>query len=625
MTTDMWITLILLAAAIFMFVTEWLRVDVVAFGVVVALMLTGILTVDEALAGFSNSAVLTIAALFVAGGATMQTGLAAAIGRRILRVGGTNPVRLTLVLMGAVALLSGFLSDTGTVALLLPAALALAYDAKIAPSKLLIPLSYGALLGGALTLIGTTPNLIVADLLNEHGEAGFGFFSFTPIGLALLAAGMLFILLIGRKLLPERVSAIEGQPVENPAELIDHYRLPGNMYHLRVRRTSGLIGKPLSESGFRQEYRINVIEIQRRKEPRRVQTLGQMLGEGEQAPVERESIQPTPETVIELDDILVVQGEASKITRASNAWNLGVRPVGRGEDDLLVNKEIGIAEVLLPPRSGLAGRTVVEMRFGSRYRLNVLGLSRPGINTQPDLKTTPLRFGDILLVQGPWDNILALRRNGRDFVVLGQPEAIMGPPRSEKAGIALMIMAGMLVLMITNVVSIAAASMLAALLMVLTGCLSMDEAYRAIDWKSIILIAGMLPMSTALTKTGAIEAAAEGFTNALGGLGPMAVLAALFVVTSTFTQVLSNTATTVLIAPIALAAAYTLGVAPQPFLMTVAIAASMAFGSPVASPANTLVMAAGNYRFRDYLKVGLPMIAVMLAVTVLVVPLIFPF
>lgn len=621
----MWITIGILAAAILLFVTEWLRVDVVAFCVVVSLILFNVLTVDEALAGFSNPIVLTIAALFIVGGATLRTGLAANIGRRILRIGGNNPLRLTFVMMFAVAILSSFLSDTGTVALLLPAVLVLAHEAKLPPSKLLIPLSYGALLGGAITLIGTTPNLIVSELLAEQGLPAFGFFSFSPIGLLLLVFGILFMLTIGRKLLPERRSKIEGQPVDNPAELIDLYRLPGNLFHLRVRRTSGLRGKPLHESGFREEYGVNVLEVLRRVEPRRVQPFGRRHEAASSSSVMRESHHPLPDMELELDDLLIVQGEISQVTRASSHWNLGVRPVNSDEDGQLITKEIGIAEVLLPPRSKLAGKNIIELRFGTLYNLNVLGIVRPRTDTQPDPKSTALQFGDILLVQGPWENILDLRKSPRDFVVLGQPEAYMGAPRSKKAGLALMIMIGMLALMITNLVSIATASLLAALMMVLCGCLSMDDAYQSIDWKSIILIAGMLPMSTALTKTGAISLAADSFTTALGSLGPVAVLAALFLVTSLFTQVLSNTATAVLIGPIALAAASTLGLQPHAFLMSVAIAASMAFASPVASPVNTLVMGAGNYRFKDYLKVGMPMILLMLVISVLALPVLFPF
>ena len=621
----MWISLIILVGAIVLFITERLRVDVVAFGVVVVLMISGVLTVEEALAGFSNSAVLTIAALFVVGGATMQTGLAAQIGRRILAIGGTRPLRLTFVLIAAVALLSSFLSDTGTVALLLPAALMLAQDAKMAPSKLLIPLSYGALLGGAMTLIGTTPNLIVSEILVEDGLPGFSFFSFTPIGSLLLVAGITFMLLIGRRLLPDRKSSIDSQPVENPAELLDLYRLPGNLFHLRIRRSSGLIGRSLASTRFREDLGLNVLGILRRTEPRLAAAFSERLTIGEHPRHERESLVPTPDLMLELDDILITQGKPTQVTHASSVWNMGVRAVNAEEDDGLITKEIGIAEVLLPPRSGLVGKTIVDLHFGSRYRLNVLGLSRPGADDPTDIKTARLRFGDILLVQGPWENILKMRKNRKDFVVLGQPEASMGAPRGEKAGLALGIMLLMLGLMITNLVSVAAASLLAALLMVLLGCLSMDDAYQAIDWKSIILIAGMLPMSTALAKTGLIDLAASGFTNLLGELGPLAVLGALFLVTSLFTQVLSNTATTVLIAPIALTTAQSLGVAPQAFMMAVAIAASMAFASPVASPVNTLVMGAGDYRFSDYLRVGLPMILVMFLVSMLALPILFSF
>lgn len=625
MNLEMWITLIILAAAIILFITERLRVDIVAFGVVVILMITGILTVDEALAGFSNSAVLTIAALFIVGGATMQTGLANSIGRRILTIGGANQTRLMVVLMAAVALLSSFLSDTGTVALLLPAALVLAKGAKLAPSKLLIPLSYGALLGGAITLIGTTPNLIVTEILAENKLEAFTFFSFTPIGAVLLVAGVLFMLLIGRKLLPDRRAKIETQPVENPAELIDLYRLPGNLFHLRVRRHSGLVGQLLAESQLRDEFGINVIGVLRRSSPGLVHSLGGRIG-GEDQPIdERVSLVPQPEMELERDDILVVQGSMDQVTRASSKWKLGMQAVNTEEDDQLITKEVGIAEVLLPPRSALVGKNISDLRFGTIYSLNVLGLNRPGSQVRLDVKNARLYFGDILLVQGPWENILALRKFRKDFVVLGQPEASMGAPRSNKAGLALAVMVLMLGLMITNVVSVAAASLTAALLMVLLGCLSMDDAYQAIDWKSIILIAGMLPMSTALTKTGLIDLAANGFTEALGSMGPLAVLAALFLVTSLFTQVLSNTATTVLIAPIALAAAQTLDVNAQAFMMAVAIAASMAFASPVASPVNTLVMGAGDYRFGDYLKIGLPMILVMFLVSLAALPFLFPF
>jgi di/tricarboxylate transporter len=283
-----------------------------------------------------------------------------------------------------------------------------------------------------------------------------------------------------------------------------------------------------------------------------------------------------------------------------------------------------LAEVLLPPRSDLVGKTLGGLRFGTLYKLTVLGINRPGNTKKLDLKETVLHFGDILLVQGSWKNILALRQHPYDFVVMGQPETMVGAPYRHKAPVALLILVGMLALMVTGVVSVTAAGMLAALAMVFAGCLTMDEAYEAIDWKSVVLIAGMLPMSLALEQVEMVKLVAQGFSDNLGNAGPLIVMGGLFIMTSIFTQVLSNTATTVLVAPIALATAQELGVRPYAFLMAVAIAASMAFASPVASPVNTLVMGAGNYRFGDYIKVGIPMILVLMLVTVLVLPVIFP-
>jgi di/tricarboxylate transporter len=286
---------------------------------------------------------------------------------------------------------------------------------------------------------------------------------------------------------------------------------------------------------------------------------------------------------------------------------------------------VGVAEVLLPPRASLVGKTVVDARFGTRYHLTVLAIHRPGIHKNLSLKETRLRFGDTLLVQGPWSNIQALRKYRRDFVVMGQPEEMVAAPSRKRAPLALLILFGMLFLMITNLVPVVTASMLAALMMVLTGCVSIDDAYEAVDWKSIVLVACMIPMSIALVNVGLVELFAQGITNSLGSLGPLVVLAGLYALTSLFTQVLSNTATAVLIAPIALAAAQGMGVQPYAFLMGVAISASMAFASPVASPVNTLVMGAGDYRFSDYVKAGMPMIAITLLISLLVLPLLWPF
>jgi di/tricarboxylate transporter len=623
MTLEMWLALGILIAAIILFVTEWLRVDVVAIAVMVSLMLTGLLTAQEAIAGFSNPAVLTIAALFIVGGGVMQTGLAAAIGERILKIAGTHPGRLTVVIMTSVALLSAVMSDTGTVAVLLPAIISLGVRAKISPSKLLIPLSYGSLLGGATTLIGTPPNIIVSDLLREQGLRPFQFFDYTPIGLALFIAGTLFMLSIGRRLLPDYKPKQDVQRVETAEELLSLYRLPDNLFHLRVRRSSTVVEKTLLESRLRQDYGLTVLDILRPK-PTPSTTKGSRLWtNGSQS--DFASISPSPETSIQAGDILVVQAATNDVSHAAASLNLGVLPAQDWDDTSLISSEVGIAEVLLPPRSSLLGKSLVQIQFGTIYHLTVLGIHRPGAEESLDLKETQLRFGDTLLVQGPWKNILDLRDKRRDFVVMGQPEQVLGAPARAKAPLAMMVLFGMLLVMVTDLLPLATASMLAALVMILTGCVSIDEAYDAVDWKSIVLIAGMLPMATALEKVGLVDLAAQGFTQGLGAFGPLLILCGFFLLTSLFTQVLSNTATTVLIAPIALATAVHLGVQPYAFLMGVAIAASMAFASPVASPSNTLIMGAGHYRFSDYIKIGVPLILTTLLVSILALPILFPF
>ena len=615
--TDMWVVLGILAAAIFLFISEWLRVDIVALAVIVVLMISGVLSPEQALAGFSNPTVLAIAALFVVGGGVLQTGLAAEIGRRILRVAGHNETRLILLLMLVVALLSSIMSDTGTVAVLLPAVIVLARTASINPSKLLIPLSFGALLGGASTLIGTPPNLIVSNLLREQGLQPFGFFSFTPMGLILIFLGVAFILTIGRRLLPDRETRKAGQRVETPEELLDLYKLPDNLFRLRVRRTSNIVGKTVAQTQLGADYHLTVLDVIPGNQPRPASIL-HLMGN-------RPGNEDVGAIRIQAEDILLVQGFVNDVSYAAARLNLGVQPAQADDEDALISEEVGIAEVVLPPRSSLQGKTLPELRFGSTYHLTVLSINRPGDASPRNLKATTLQFGDILLVQGPWKNIIALKDRPRDFVVVGQPESMRGAPNREKAAIASIILISMVALIITNLLPVATASLLAALAMVLFGCLSMDEAYQAVDWRSILLIAGMLPMSTALEKVHLVDMAASALVQSVGAYGPLAVVAGLFILTSLFTQVLSNTATTVLIAPIAFAAAQSLGLHPQAFLMAVAIAASMGFASPVASPVNTLVMGAGGYRFGDYLRVGGPLILIMLAACLLVLPRLFPF
>lgn len=624
MTADMWMVLAILAAAIVLFITEWLRVDVVALGVVVALMVTGLLSSSQAIAGFSNPVVLIVASLFVVGGAVLQTGVAEMIGHRMLRIAGPSELRLIAVIMLFSGLMSGFISNTGTVAVLLPAVVSAARATNISPSRLLMPLAYASLLGGATTLIGTTPNIIASDLLRAQGEEAFSFFDFTPIGITLLIAGVLFMLTVGRRLLPDhKAPPSYEERVQSPRELIAEYRLPDNLYRLRVPESSNLCCQSVGAAKLRETFGITVIEIIRGVEPQPLVRLGdQRLVLQSDASA---SIVPTAETALAANDLLIVQGEEKAVRDAVAYWGLVMQPVSAADQAALVTREAGIAEVLLPPRSTLVGKTLVQARFGTTYKLTVLNIIRPGDGRQSDIKDTPLQFGDTLLVQGYWRDILALRKQPHNFVVMGRPESMLGAPYRHKAPVTLLIVALMLIALTIGIADVATISMVAALAMVLSGCLTMDDAYASIDWKSIVLIAGMLPMSTAMQEVGLVSLAAEQLTASLGDLGPLVLLASLFLLTALFTQVLSNTATSVLIAPVAFATAQALDVHPQAFLMAVAIAASMAFATPVASPPNTLVMGAGSYRFRDYLRTGLPMIAVTLLVSTLLLPVLWPF
>jgi di/tricarboxylate transporter len=482
-----------------------------------------------------------------------------------------------------------------------------------------MPLSYGALLGGAATLIGTPPNIIVSDLLSENGLPPFQFFDYTPIGLVLIAVGITYMVLVGQRLLPTPSETYDRvQRVETQHELAARYELADNLFQLRVRRGSGLLEKSLEEARLRKDFNVTILEVQRPPHPRE---FARLVLPGAAA----QHLSPQPDMLFQVDDILLAQGTANDISYLSGYWNLAVQPAGQADQSTLSTEEVGLAEVLLPQRSSLIGKTLSELHFGSAYHLTVLGIRRPGSEGSLDLKNTSLLFGDVLLVQGAWGNILNLRKLRRDFVVMGQPEELVGPPAREKAPLALLILLAMLGAMILDVLPLVTLSWMAALLMILLGCVSIDDAYTFIDWKSIVLIAGMLPMSIALEQVGLVNLVAEGLTRSLGTWGPVYLLGGLILLTSIFTQVLSNTATVVLIAPIGLAAAQSLQVQPQAFLMGIAIAASLAMATPVASPVNTLVMGAGKYRFSDYMRVGIPLMAICLAIATLLLPLLWPF
>ncbi|MGJ3239077.1 MAG: SLC13 family permease [Anaerolineae bacterium] len=623
-TIDMYITMGILILAMIFFITERLRVDVVALGVLVLLMISNVLTVNEALAGFSNSAVLLITALFIVGGAVFQTGLANVLADQIVKIAGTSETRLLVVIMIAVAVVSGFISSTGTVAVLMPAVISLAISVRINPSRLLMPLAFASLLGGATTLIGTPPNIIVSDALVEAGFEPFGFFSFAPIGFLLVAVGIALALFMQRFLPDNTPANSDEETAASAAELIETYHLGESVYRARIRSASKLAGKPISESNIGHDYELNILEVLRPPAPRKIAAIGNQ--EIVMQAARHNPIHPQPDTILQHNDILILQGEPDHVSRLVLDKKLAIQASHASDRHALLSEEVGVAEVVLPPTSSLIGKTLIDLRFSNLYNLKVLSIRRPGQGQIENLREEKLEFGDILLVQGSWDNIFHLSKQNRDFVLIGGTQEVKSHLYNrDKAPIALAILVGMLVVLVTGWLPTTTAAMLASLLVVLTGCLTMDEAYDAIDWKSVVLVAGMLPMSTALVNVGWIDLMGTAFAETLGAYGPIVVMAGLFLITSALTQVLSNTTTSVILAPLAIVIAQQLNVQPHAFLMSVAMAASMAFLTPVASPVNTLVMGAGNYRFTDYIKIGTPYVVVTFIMTMLALPFLFPF
>jgi di/tricarboxylate transporter len=602
MPSDTTLTFLILGATIALFISDRLRLDLVALLSLLAFALSGILTPAEAVAGFSDPVVLIIAGLFVVSGGLFETDVAARAGRALGRVAGRHPLRLTAVVMLSAGVLSGFMSSTGTVAVMLPIVAALAWNAGLSPSKLLIPLSFGSLLGGLLTLIGTAPNIVVTNVLAAAGFEPFGFFTFTPIGAVLLAAGVVFMLLVGVHLLPARASADGpsapgGVAAVAADELVSGYAL-GPITRLRLGNSSPLVGRTLAQADLRRSAGISVLHVQRAAD--RARFAGSRARTG-----------------LATGDVLHVQGDDDAVRRAAEAWGL--------EPDVTAAAPLEFAEVLIGRRSRLIGRSVAGARIRSRYGVEVVALLRRGERAPGTLTELPLRFGDTLLVTGAPRRIDMLREEKHDFVVLARAaSAGEDTPLAAAGWRAIAVMLAMMALLTFELVAAVIAVLLAAVAMVLGRCLDMDQAYRAINWESVVLIAAILPAATALDKTGGM-ALIVAQLGRVGEYGPVAMIAALFLLTSVFSQVISNTATTVLIAPIALGAALQMGVSPYPFLMTVAVAASCAFATPIASPVNTLVYGPGAYRFGDFFRLGALLQAVVFVITLLVVPALFPF
>jgi di/tricarboxylate transporter len=593
--------LVILAITILLFVTEWLRVDVVAILVLLALLITGLITPEEAFSGFSSPAVLTVWAVFIVSGGLFHTGVANLLGDRLLQIAGTNPRRLVGLLMTTVGLMSGVMNNVGGTAVLMPAAVSISRKARVSASKLLMPLAFGSLLGGMTTLIGTPVNILISDILNQAGYEPFSLLDFAPVGLAALILGVIYMAFVGQRSLPQQ-TAVEAMASSGAdIDLVDSYRLGERLFRARIPAGSRLVGQKLADSSLREEFELTVIGLERQ---------GKL------------SLALEKDTILQRGDVLLIEGMVDNLVWAEATGWLDVQPEVGVEDRDLQSEVVGIAEVLLAPRSGLVGKTLAEILFREKYGLTVLAVLRDGRPRRTGLVDLPLRFGDVLLVQGPRQKIRILQREP-DFVVMGDIE-VAPAVRANKALLAI----GFLVLMLVPVVAgwlpIAASALLAGILMVLTGCLTMDEAYQSIEWKAVFLVAGTLPLGIAMQETGTAEYLAGFLVDILGGLHPLALLAGFYIMTNLLTQFMSNAACAMLVAPIAIVAAQRVGSEPYALLMTIAVAASAGFLTPVAHQSNVLVMSPGGYRFGDYFKSGLPLDLLTFGVTMVIVPLLWP-
>ena len=600
MNTDLVIVLVLLIAAVAMFAIGRPRMDVVAVLMIVALPLTGVLSVSETLAGFADPNVVLIAALFVVGEGLSRTGVTYRLGEWLARTSGTSSSRLIVLLMLSVALLGAVMSSTGVVAIFIPVVVSIAARTGMSPRQLMMPLSFAGLISGMLTLIATTPNLIVDAELTRSGYEGFGFFTITPIGLVVLALGIGYQL-FARRLLGE--GGAQGRPRRTFETLLADYRVDVRTQRYRVERRSSLIGTTLAEVDLG-DWRARVLMVERtRLFQRTVRTTA------DDAQVQR-------------GDVLFVDAELP----AGELERLHLTPLSPTEEFFGANsRQLGLAEILIAPDSGAAGKSVRDLRFHASHDLVVLGVRHAGRIVTSDFATARLAVGDTLLASGAWDAVERIRAVRRDYIVLDLPaEVDEVAPAANQAPYAIASVLVMVVLMVTGIVPNVIAALIACLLLGIFRCIDMPSAYRAIHWPTILLIVGMLPFAAALEQTGGVDLVVDGLLGVLGDAGPQVLLGGIFVLTAVIGLFVSNTATAVLMAPIAISTAVHLGVSPLPFAMIVALAASSAFMTPVSSPVNTLVVEPGRYRFGDFVKVGAPFTVIVLIVSVLLVPVLMP-
>lgn len=615
------IPIVVLAVSAVFFAIGRVRADVVALCALLALVLTNVLTPAEALAGFASPVVVMMAGLFVVGGAVLQTGLAKMMSGRIMALAGQSSGSIYLLVMLVTAVIGAFVSNTGTVALMLPIVVSIAASARTNVRTLLMPLAFASSMGGMLTLIGTPPNLVIDEALIEAGHEGLSFFSFLPVGVVCIIVGVLVLWPLSKYFLSKRDEAEEASRGRKSLnDLVGEYGLDIELTRCQLDTTSRLVGMKMADVDLYNQYGLTILE---RRQERMAQT--RLMKNVSQTTVDAN-------TVFETGDVLYLSGGRDRLKTFFADYQLNELKVADKDESSETQLEfydIGLAELVMLQGSRLVGRMIRSTALRAKYHINVLAIRRKGKYIREELADEVLSEGDVLLVQGNWSDIARLEREEDDWVVLGQPLAeaaqVTLTYRAPLAGAILLLMVAMMVFDFIPVAPVTAV-LLAAVLMVLCGCFrNVEAAYKTINWESLVLIAAMMPMSVALEKTGASALLSHTLVDGLGVVGPVALLAGIYFTTSLLTLFISNTATAVLMAPIALSSAAEMGISPYAFLFAVTLGASMCFASPFSTPPNALVMQAGRYSFMDYIKVGIPLQVIMGLVMLIVLPLLFPF
>ena len=589
--TESIIVLAIVVVTVVAFVLGRVRFDVIAICVLASLLALRLIDTNQALYGFANSATATVAAMFVLSAGLVRTGLVSWLARHIDRLAGKGERRLLLTLGVVIAVLSAFIVNTATVAIFIPVAIVLAKARKISASRVLMPLSFASQFGGVCTLIGTSTNILVNSIAISRGLEGFGLFEFAPLGLAMSAAGIIYLLIIAPRLLPKRKGEVQK---------VDKFRLSDYLAELRISNKSSLLGKIWEKSELATDKETSLIKLMRNN---------------------KATWKPT-KTKMREGDILLIHGNADKLLSMQDQYGLESQADIVINDQELSSDKVKLIEALVPPRSRLIGRTLRSSDFLRRYRLITLAIQRRGKMLRNRLAKIHLDAGDALLLQGNKDDVSRLMKSS-DLIVTNELTELY--LRKDRAVTALLILVGVVAAAAFNIMSILVAAIIGAVAMIVGRCLTIEEAYEAIDWQVIFLLGGILPLGLAMDQSGASSWVANTVLMPFSHFGPLVVLAMLYLLTALLTETMSNTTAAILIAPFALSFAVNMNVDPRPFLVAITFAASTSFATPVGYQTNTMVYAPGGYRFTDFTRVGAPLNVLFLILAVILIPLLWPF